>query len=357
MAIRDTAPRTTSEWPLSRTRRFTRRAFTLVELLVVIAIIGILIGLLLPAVQAAREAARRSQCGNNIKQLGLALHNHLTAKGHFPVGGHDCEIHGFYEELLPYIEAETLDDQLDKSTDRWWGYGKASNIALIKSWSPSYLFCPSSDLPQKIELNIDNTNPRGEDQPIPMYVAISGATDGNLTNTYYSETTLAIRGYVSRNGIFYDESYTTPSQITDGLSNTLALGEQSDWGIQQSPYQKRDIRSGTTGGVFSSTCHPIWVSNSAAPQPYALQQLSGTNIYYYNLTVIRYPINEKEWVPVRVAGKSDFGELNKPIQSAHPGGAQVGLADGSVRFLFETTDMDVLRALGCRFDGQPVSLP
>ncbi len=335
-----------------------RRGFTLVELLVVIAIIGILIALLLPAVQAAREAAHRSQCGNNIKQLGLALHNHLTAKGCFPPGGHLCEINGFYDDLLPYVEAETLYNKFDRSADRWWGYGNPMNSALIRQWAPSYLFCPSSSLPRKVELDIDNTNPRSEGHPIPMYVAISGSTDGDgkVKTVYDEDTTLAIRGWVSRNGLFYDESYIKPSQITDGLSNTLTLGEQSDWGVQQNPYQKRDIRSGTTGGVFSSTCHSIWVSNANAPQPYTLQQLLGTNIYYYNLTIIRYPINEKEWVDIRTAGKSDFGELNKPLQSSHPGGAQVGLADGSVRFLLETTDMNVLRALGCRFDGQTPAL-
>src|SRR5690606_22861080 len=103
--------------------RFSRplHGFTLVELLVVIAIIGVLVALLLPAVQAAREAARRNSCKNHLKQMGVALHNHLTARKEFPTGGHKCEIVGFYDSILPYVEAETLDDQLEKVGNRWAG--------------------------------------------------------------------------------------------------------------------------------------------------------------------------------------------------------------------------------------------
>ena len=336
------------------TNRLMRNAgFTLVELLVVIAIIGILVALLLPAVQAAREAARRSQCANHLKQLATANHTHLAAKKCFPAGGHLCEISGFYSELLPYIEEETLDDQLLKSDNRWAGYDSdPTNQALIRAWTPTYMFCPSSELPRRIEMNSDNTNTRYENNPIAMYVAISGATDNNINSQIYREVANAARGIVARNGIFYDESYTRPAEITDGLSHTLLMGEQSDWGIHISNGLRRDIRSGTTGGPFSSTCHSGFVSNPNRPEPYPLQDLSGTNIFYYNLSVVRYAINEKQWLPVRNAGKSDFGELNKPIQSAHPGGAHVAFADASVQFLAETTSLEVLRAHACRYDGQ-----
>jgi hypothetical protein len=116
--------------------------------------------------------------------------------------------------------------------------------------------------------------------------------------------------------------------------------------------ERRDIRSSTTDGPFGSTCHEIWVSGTP---PFTPAQLAGSNIFYYNLTVIRYQINEREWIPVRNAGKSDFGELNKPIQSAHVGGANVLLGDASVDFLDESTTLDVVRALACRFDGEPTT--
>jgi prepilin-type N-terminal cleavage/methylation domain-containing protein/prepilin-type processing-associated H-X9-DG protein len=330
-----------------------RRAFTLVELLVVIAIIGILVALLLPAVQAAREAARRTQCVNNLRQLGLANQNHVTAKKRFPVGGHGCEETGYFEELLPYIEDETLDDQLIKTGTRWSGYStNPHNQNLIKQWTPQYLWCPSSDLPRRLVVDQDNTNPRFEGQPMSMYAAISGATDGNMNSPIYREVASCARGIVAHNGIFYAESFVKPAAVTDGLSKTMLMGEQSGWGYDRRNGDRRDIRSSTTDGPFGSTCHETWVSGTP---PFRVAQLAGSNIFYYNLTVVRYEINENEWLPVTNAGKSDFGELNKPIQSVHPGGANVLLGDASVTFLDEATTLDVLRALACRFDGQPTS--
>src|ERR1043165_1147929 len=165
--------------------------FTLVELLVVIAIIGILVALLLPAVQAAREAARRAQCCNHLKQLSLAVHNYLSGRKTFPPGGHFCEIEGFYQQTIPYVEDENLYDQLDTSKDLWSRASvSAANQVLITKWEPPYMYCPSSSLPKRIVgavggSNIDNTNADMEGHPIPMYVAIAGATDENLGSTIY----------------------------------------------------------------------------------------------------------------------------------------------------------------------------
>lgn len=338
-------------WP--RPARNVRFGFTLVELLVVIAIIGILVALLLPAVQAAREAARRTQCVNNLRQLGIANQNHVTARKRFPVGGHGCEETGYFEELLPYVEDETIDDQLIKTGTRWSGYmTNPHNQNLIKSWSPPYLWCPSSDLPKRLILDQDNTNPRYEGQPMSMYAAISGATDGNINSTIYRDVASCARGIVAQNGIFYAESYTKPAAVIDGLSHTLLMGEQSGWGIDIRNGNQRDIRSSTTDGPFGSTCHETFVSGKP---PFKAAQLSGSDIFYYNLTVVRYPINERQWIPVRNAGKSDYGELNKPIQSVHPGGANVLLGDASVTFLNESITLEVLRALACRYDGESTS--
>jgi prepilin-type N-terminal cleavage/methylation domain-containing protein/prepilin-type processing-associated H-X9-DG protein len=353
--------------------RASRRGFTLVELLVVIAIIGILIALLLPAVQAAREAARRAHCNNNLKQMGLAIQNYVSAKKRFPPGGTRCEKGGFYESIIPYIEDETLDNRLDKSFNRWWGYpppggGNNANSPLIREWRPAYIHCPSSDLPRILKYEdtstnpySDNTNPYPDGHPMAMYAAISGATDekedipGVISNSIYKETAACKRGFVSRNGIFFDESFLKPAKITDGASHTLTMGEQSDWGFQRSDGRKRDIRSSTTNSTFGSTCHEGSFATNKAP-PHSLLDLRATDLFYYNLTVIRYPINEKEWVSVRSAGKSDYGEVNKPIQSVHPGGAHVGFADGSSRYLSETTNLTILRNLGCRYEGQSTTI-
>ena len=120
--------------------------FTLVELLVVITIIGILIALLLPAVQMAREAARRMQCTNNLKQLGLAMHNYATAMGgYFPVGSPRTDCHGLFSHMLPYIEMNSLYEQLDlKSTGPYPTYYEPDAVksAIVQSY-----LCPSWPFP------------------------------------------------------------------------------------------------------------------------------------------------------------------------------------------------------------------
>lgn len=326
--------------------------FTLVELLVVIAIIGILVALLLPAVQAAREAARRAQCLNNLKQLGLALHNHLTSHGTLPTGGHECEINGFYNAVIPYVEDEVLFSQLDRQNGRWAGYGSAgaANEQLLRNWAPNYLWCPSSSLPKRIVLNEDNLNPNYEGHVLPMYVAIAGATDNRIDSAEFRDVVPTQRGFYSRNGLFYAESAMKPRRVTDGLSNTIAIGEQSAWGDEQNtPGKQRDIRSSVTGGVFSSTCDAGMAGYPNDPVP--LDEIKGSNVFAYNLTTLRYAINDTKWLSVPQAGKSSFGELNKTLHADHPGGANVLLADGSVRFLTDETEMSLLRRLGCRYDG------
>jgi prepilin-type processing-associated H-X9-DG protein len=183
-----------------------------------------------------------------------------------------------------------------------------------------------------------------------MYVAISGATDGNINSTFYQDVAPVQRGLLSRNGMFFAESFLKPNRVTDGLSNTLAMGEQSDWGYEQNnPGVQRDIRSSATGGVFSSTCDGGMTPHPKDPVP--LAEIRGSNVFAYNITTLRYPINDTWWISVKQAGKSSFGEYNKTIHSPHPGGANVVLADGSVRFLNDDLALDTLRQLGSRKDG------
>ena len=329
-----------------------KSGFTLVELLVVITIIGILIALLLPAVQAAREAARRMQCANNLKQMGLALQNYLSAMGSFPPGGLDCDRGSWWYHVMPYIEDKAAFDRLYTGEHVWWAL--PANQPLLTEWGPSYMFCPSSPLPTRIVVeNVDNLNPNCDGHPMPMYVGISGATDGDVSSPIFQNAISGLRGISARNGILHDQSGVRAGYIVDGFSNTMIVGEQSGWGLENGA-TKRDIRSTSCGGPFIGHCNGSWSGMGYGAGLVPAANLAGTNFYNYNVTTVRYPINDKEWVGVRSIGKSWFGELNKTIQSAHPGGAHVLLTDGSVHFLQETMNVLTLRSLACRDDGQVV---
>jgi len=328
-----------------------RHAFTIVELLAVIAIIGVLVALLLPAVQAAREAARSLQCKNNLKQIGLALNKHLSALESFPPGGLDCDRGSWWYHIMPYIEQQVASDALYTDEQDWSRLSR--NQPLITGWGPSYIFCPSSSLPRRIVIDdVDNLNPFFENHPIPMYVGISGATDGDVNSPIFRNVISGLRGISARNGILHDESAVRAGQVRDGLSNTMIVGEQSDWGREDG--RNRDIRSTSCGSPFMCQCNCSWGGGGYGRGLVSADRLTGTNFYNYNITTVRYPINDKKWVAVRSVGKSRFGELNKTIQSAHPGGANVLFADGSVHFLEETINISTLRSLACRNDGQVV---
>jgi prepilin-type processing-associated H-X9-DG protein len=236
---------------------------------------------------------------------------------------------------MPYIEDQNAFTEIDAKNDEWWS--QAVNLPLLTKLSSPYMFCPSSPLPKKIVLDgLDNTNPKSPDQPMPMYAAISGATDGNAASPIFRNVIVGARGISSKNGILYPNSSVGGGDVVDGFSNTLLVAEQSDWGNENG--RERDIRSTANGGAFICHC------DSNPPGP--------LNFYNYNITTVRYPINDKLWDPVAANGKSDFGRVNKPIQSVHPGGAHALFADGSVQFLNESLDIAILRALAARNDGQ-----
>ena len=286
-----------------------RLAFTLVELLVVITIIGILIALLLPAVQAAREAARRLQCSNNLKQIGLALHNYHTAHKSFPCGagmapysegmsqGY-CSI-GWHVDILPYIEQQSL-------------YEGGPAVAL-----PVYV-CPSAG-----EVVADLGDPR----PGTSYFGVTGAGK----NGRFKDLEDSHCGDYYTDGVFYPLSSTRVADIRDGTSNTLAVGERT--------YVIRSWKSGT-----------LWETNP------------DTKVCVYSAKNVRWPIN----ISLDEVGYYAF-DSNAPsgapktllfndvmYGSRHPGGAQFAFADGSVHFLPETIDLTVYQDLAT-IDGGEVN--
>ena len=192
-----------------------RTGFTLVELLVVIAIIAMLVTLLLPAVQAARAAARRTQCANNLKQMGLAMHSYASANADvFPPGSPGNLQHGLFTYLLPYLEEPALFGQLDLKGTVHHDSNEARNPARYTLVS-SYM-CPSYPEPQVLREQAGADFQRGA---LTSYQGVGGAV---RRGTPFTES---IYGVMPKNGAFGWEFNRKLKQVSDGLSKTLAIGE------------------------------------------------------------------------------------------------------------------------------------
>jgi prepilin-type N-terminal cleavage/methylation domain-containing protein len=338
------------------------RGFTLIELLVVIAIIAILIGLLLPAVQKVREAASRMQCQNNLKQIGLALHNFHDSRSKFPPGL-DCATVGdsrgssFFVYILPYIEQDTIHSKWDYTNGGGWA--NAANSALIRNLTIKMYKCPSSSLP-----DLNGSTGFGHAVQRPDYIGISGAVNGLIPG--YTDSRTQNGGpsagccggsIISGGGILYPWSSVTLTQITDGTSNTICVSEWSDW-LNKST-TRVDWRS--VGGWAMGNGDP---NNNKPTPPPNWNTANNFGSYYpdlrtFNVTTIRYAINQVNgWTnDCAASGVCENYGSNGPLRSAHTGGVNVVLGDGSVRFLPDSTPLNVLAALSIRDDGQVVNLP
>ena len=312
-----------------------RRGFTLIELLVVIAIIAILIALLLPAVQQAREAARRSTCKNNMKQIGLALHNYHDVYKKFPLGafaaGGNTNTYAFGSwkyRLLPYLDQAPLFNT--PVSGIYWRVEVSTASANTLAWSkftvPVYQ-CPSSPSPNMVAASQCTDCVTSETHD---YVGIMGANPDPIGRTGSDVSYSSSYGVLFNTGLLMGAECKAIRDVTDGTSNTMVVGEQSG----NADY---DIRSNYMSG---------WSNGLNSHQKLSLPPSSST-VMHIGCVVVKGAPNPKSLA----SDQNGPYDPAVPLTSFHAGGAHILVADGAVRFLGDNTNADICRLLAVRDDG------
>ena len=286
-----------------------RSGFTLIELLVVIAIIAILIALLLPAVQQAREAARRTQCRNNLKQIGLALHNYHDVHNTMPPGwiavdetgrhaAHDGQSGiGWGAMILPYMEQRNAYELFDPRLSLL----DPVNSAFLRVQMPSYK-CPSDPQPETFQISEEGGGPVLAELPIANYIGSFGTEELDGCENSPGTFPVLANGQCKGDGMLYHNSRVKFRDITDGTSNTYMVGER---------------RTAPTLDWFSS-----WPGMIPEGEE-AFQRICGSSDHTPN------------------SPTSHFDDFS----SQHTGGAQFCMGDGAVRFISENIDRGVYQGL------------
>lgn len=321
-----------------------RAGFTLVELLVVIAIIGVLVSLLLPAVQSAREAARRSQCMNNLKQMGLGVHSYNDVHQVMPAGNYHSVFGSWLVHILPYIEQQALhsqfrNDGMSGYPNTGIRYGSTENLPVTRTQLKVYV-CPSDTKSAVAGLingvtfhnyvaNYGNTT-RGRLSPV-------GTSSTGQPNMYGGAPFIeVIMQNVPTAYITHDNTYkpvVRMAEITDGTSNTLALSET----VQGKGGDLRGF------GWWGGGCHFETQLVPNSPLPDRTEQ-SCTPALKINPPCAN-----------RVAGNASQEE-SIAARSRHPTGVHVSFCDGSTRFFSNNIALDTWRAIGTAGGGDPVTV-
>ncbi|PQO31245.1 prepilin-type cleavage/methylation domain-containing protein [Blastopirellula marina] len=287
------------------------RAFTLVELLVVIAIIGVLIALLLPAVQQARESARRMQCSNNMKQTALAMHTYHDIHGILPAPGYGGNHLGWSASILPQLEQNAIAEGLDYTTGSHVATGRVKyGIYRVDAY-----LCPSAPSSETYSPRTDEVY-SGQQCFAIHYFGILGPQGNNASSSqaYDCQNLSEAFGGRCTEGIMWEKG-SKFRDVTDGLSNTYLMGENS-W--KDMPYRRYWLR-----GEYNDSRGKLFLISKN----------------------IQAPINsgvDDKWNTVA------FGSL-------HPGGAMFSRGDGSVTFVPETVDFATFLAGASKSGNEPVS--
>lgn len=309
--------------------------FTLIELLVVIAIIAILIALLLPAVQQAREAARRTQCKNNLKQIGLALHNYESSHRMLPPGRTSYPmVFSFQAHILSYLEQGNVQNLIDFSTAPTFcepcSPMKVNDVA-ARTVIPTYL-CPS-----------DNPNMDGSVFAPTNYL---GCVGSSLNNS----------GYIrDGDGLIFDRSSVRFRDITDGLSNTAMVSETTlgpSWPLPSSPaggppkLPKQEALELTGATATTSTTCSQFLGTSTWSGRRGSRWLNG----HYNDTLYNHYYTPNSSTYDCGNGSHNYGLI--AARSQHAGGVQLVLGDGSVRLVSDNINVTTWRNLATRSGGE-----
>jgi prepilin-type N-terminal cleavage/methylation domain-containing protein len=329
---------------MQETKRLTAikrgtRGFTLVELLVVIAIIGLLMALLLPAIQRVREAANRMRCASNLRQLGIALHNHHAALDQFPPARQPFPmVFSPLARLLPYVEQDNLHNLVDFSQPPLDFFGTGTNPN--DNSNPN---CPSKAVISLFVCPSDGIRPRVPNQPYgpTNYVACVGSGAVGFGDVSLGD------------GVFTDQPMRV-SDIFDGSSNTALLSESL-------------LGDGNTPASASNANpkrHRFVVPGGSDPTPAQCESASGGTWNgqrgakwidgHYGSTLYNhfYTPNSANW-------DCGNGWNNKSLSTArsnHPGGVNLLLGDGAIRFVRNSVDITVWRAISTRAGGEIVSI-
>jgi prepilin-type N-terminal cleavage/methylation domain-containing protein len=327
-------------WPIEK-----RLAFTLIELMVVVALLGLMVAILLPAIQSARESSRATACRNNLKQIGVALSQYEAAHEYFPKGVEGrfdrtvspTSMYGFswWVQILPFLEQADIADQLDR-TGANVGYVQLNshNGALANGFAPTFFYCSSSPVEKFVTAG-------GYQIAAPSFAAISGATNEDGFPEPRANKCCRSDGQISGGGVMIPNAVIRVRQITDGLTNTFVVGEQSNYCYTDAGQPKRTAAAFVNGWLTGT--RSLWT-----PPNYTDWLMPS-----YNLATVRYGLNEHRYDLPGIY--EDIG-ANNPLLSAHLGIVNLLYGDGSVRAVTDSLDVKILKSAATRDEGSAMDV-